>query len=79
MATIALPTIKEDLGFDDGSLQWVLTAYSLTVLRCCLFTVFSSFLRPAIHPSRRHVLFTLTDIDWFTIVWRLADGRRSSW
>ncbi|KAI3325277.1 MFS general substrate transporter [Xylariaceae sp. AK1471] len=30
MATIALPTIKEDLGFDDGSLQWVLTAYSLT-------------------------------------------------
>ncbi|KAI0425841.1 aminotriazole resistance protein [Xylaria sp. FL1042] len=30
MATIALPTIKEDLGFDEGSLQWVLTAYSLT-------------------------------------------------
>ncbi|KAI1422719.1 aminotriazole resistance protein [Xylaria sp. FL1777] len=30
MATIALPTIKDDLGFDEGSLQWVLTAYSLT-------------------------------------------------
>ncbi|TGJ85542.1 hypothetical protein E0Z10_g3219 [Xylaria hypoxylon] len=30
MATIALPTIKEELGFDEGSLQWVLTAYSLT-------------------------------------------------
>ncbi|KAI1348882.1 aminotriazole resistance protein [Xylaria sp. FL0043] len=30
MATIALPTIKADLGFDEGSLQWVLTAYSLT-------------------------------------------------
>ncbi|KAI0409178.1 aminotriazole resistance protein [Xylaria palmicola] len=30
MANIALPTIKADLGFDDGSLQWVLTAYALT-------------------------------------------------
>ncbi|KAI8623057.1 aminotriazole resistance protein [Xylariaceae sp. FL1651] len=30
MATIALPTIKEELGYDEGSLQWVLTAYSLT-------------------------------------------------
>ncbi|KAF2971663.1 hypothetical protein GQX73_g1883 [Xylaria multiplex] len=30
MATIALPTIKDELGFDEGSLQWVLTAYSLT-------------------------------------------------
>lgn len=31
MCTIALPTIKDDLGFDEGSLQWVLTAYALTV------------------------------------------------
>ncbi|KAI1261345.1 aminotriazole resistance protein [Xylariaceae sp. FL1019] len=30
MANIALPTIKNDLNFDDGSLQWVLTAYALT-------------------------------------------------
>ncbi|KAI0419622.1 aminotriazole resistance protein [Xylaria grammica] len=30
MATIALPTIKKELDFDEGSLQWVLTAYSLT-------------------------------------------------
>ncbi|KAI1111373.1 aminotriazole resistance protein [Nemania sp. NC0429] len=30
MANIALPTIREDLGFDEGSLQWVLTAYALT-------------------------------------------------
>lgn len=31
MATIALPTIKDELGYDDGSLQWILTAYALTV------------------------------------------------
>ena len=31
MCTIALPTIKEELGFDGGSLQWVMTAYALTV------------------------------------------------
>ncbi|KAI1372046.1 aminotriazole resistance protein [Hypoxylon crocopeplum] len=30
MANIALPTIKDSLGFTDGSLQWVLTAYALT-------------------------------------------------
>ncbi|KAJ2987017.1 hypothetical protein NUW58_g4740 [Xylaria curta] len=30
MANIALPTIKIDLGFDEGSLQWVLTSYALT-------------------------------------------------
>ncbi|TGJ79879.1 hypothetical protein E0Z10_g8897 [Xylaria hypoxylon] len=30
MANIALPTIKADLNFDDGSLQWILTAYALT-------------------------------------------------
>ncbi|KYK57277.1 aminotriazole resistance protein [Drechmeria coniospora] len=30
MANIALPTIQETLGYDDGSLQWVLTAYALT-------------------------------------------------
>lgn len=31
MTTIALPTIKQDLGFNQGSLQWVLTSYALTV------------------------------------------------
>jgi len=31
MANIALPTIQKALGYDEGSLQWVLTAYSLTV------------------------------------------------
>lgn len=31
MANIALPTIQKALGFDDGTLQWVLTAYALTV------------------------------------------------
>ena len=31
MATIALPTIQADLDFDEGSLQWILTAYALTV------------------------------------------------
>ena len=36
MANIALPSIKSDLGFDEGSLQWVLTAYSLTVCRLSL-------------------------------------------
>ncbi|KAH6654888.1 aminotriazole resistance protein [Truncatella angustata] len=30
MCTIALPTIKEELGYDEGSLQWVMTAYALT-------------------------------------------------
>ncbi|KAI0544202.1 aminotriazole resistance protein [Xylaria curta] len=30
MANIALPTIQRDLGYDDGTLQWVLTAYALT-------------------------------------------------
>ncbi|KAM4066490.1 major facilitator superfamily protein [Hirsutella rhossiliensis] len=30
MANIALPTIQTQLGYDDGSLQWVLTAYALT-------------------------------------------------
>ncbi|KAM5343579.1 hypothetical protein ACJ41O_012116 [Fusarium nematophilum] len=30
MANIALPTIQQSLGYDDGSLQWVLTAYALT-------------------------------------------------
>jgi hypothetical protein len=34
MCTIALPTIKEQLGFDEGSLQWVMTAYALTVSNC---------------------------------------------
>ncbi|KAI2626411.1 aminotriazole resistance protein [Xylaria nigripes] len=29
MANIALPTIQKSLGYDDGTLQWVLTAYSL--------------------------------------------------
>lgn len=31
MANIALPTIQKKLGYDDGALQWVLTAYALTV------------------------------------------------
>lgn len=31
MANIALPTIKTSLGLNEGSLQWVLTAYALTV------------------------------------------------
>lgn len=31
MANIALPTIQRALGYDEGSVQWVLTAYSLTV------------------------------------------------
>ncbi len=31
MANIALPTIQKDLGYDEGSLQWILTAYALTV------------------------------------------------
>lgn len=36
MANIALPSIEKDLDFDDGSLQWILTAYSLTVsVTCC--------------------------------------------
>ncbi|KAH9868109.1 hypothetical protein J1614_007181 [Plenodomus biglobosus] len=30
MCTIALPTIKHELSFDEGSLQWVMTAYALT-------------------------------------------------
>ncbi|KAH8200510.1 hypothetical protein TruAng_005340 [Truncatella angustata] len=30
MCTIALPTIKDELGYDEGSLQWVMTAYALT-------------------------------------------------
>ncbi|KAF3003886.1 hypothetical protein E8E14_008163 [Neopestalotiopsis sp. 37M] len=30
MCTIALPTIKDELDFDEGTLQWVMTAYSLT-------------------------------------------------
>ncbi|KAF4991223.1 hypothetical protein FDECE_14115 [Fusarium decemcellulare] len=30
MANIALPTIQDKLGYDDGALQWVLTAYALT-------------------------------------------------
>lgn len=30
MCTIALPTIQKDLGFTQETLQWVLTAYSLT-------------------------------------------------
>lgn len=32
MCTIALPTIKDELDFDEGTLQWVMTAYSLTVI-----------------------------------------------
>ena len=31
MANVALPTIQKELGYDEGSLQWILTAYSLTV------------------------------------------------
>ena len=31
MANIALPTIQKALGYDQGSVQWILTAYSLTV------------------------------------------------
>ncbi|PQE03675.1 Major facilitator superfamily domain general substrate transporter protein [Rutstroemia sp. NJR-2017a BBW] len=31
MCTIALPTIKQDLGFDDGELQWVMAAYASTI------------------------------------------------
>ncbi len=31
MANIALPTIQKAFGYDDGTLQWVLTAYSLAV------------------------------------------------
>lgn len=31
MANIALPRIRDALGYDEGSLQWVLTAYALTV------------------------------------------------
>ena len=31
MANIALPTIQKALGYDEGSVQWILTAYSLTV------------------------------------------------
>lgn len=31
MANIALPTIQKDLGYDEGSLQWILTAYALAV------------------------------------------------
>lgn len=31
MANIALPEIKKSLDFNDGSLQWVLTAYSIMV------------------------------------------------
>ncbi|KAH7015652.1 aminotriazole resistance protein [Ilyonectria destructans] len=30
MANIALPTIQQKLGYDDGSVQWILTSYSLT-------------------------------------------------
>ncbi|OJJ96301.1 hypothetical protein ASPACDRAFT_47071 [Aspergillus aculeatus ATCC 16872] len=30
MANIALPTIKQALGYNEGDLQWILTAYSLT-------------------------------------------------
>ncbi|KAM3457386.1 hypothetical protein MY3296_001128 [Beauveria thailandica] len=30
MANIALPTIQKELGYDEGSLQWILTAYALT-------------------------------------------------
>ncbi|KAI5195379.1 hypothetical protein AUEXF2481DRAFT_9438 [Aureobasidium subglaciale EXF-2481] len=30
MVNIALPSIREDLDFDEGSLQWILTADSLT-------------------------------------------------
>ncbi|RAL09633.1 MFS transporter [Aspergillus homomorphus CBS 101889] len=30
MANIALPTIQKDLGYNDGTRQWVLTAYQLT-------------------------------------------------
>lgn len=40
MANIALPTIQRALGYDEGSVQWVLTAYSLTVSsipKFCLF------------------------------------------
>ncbi len=37
MANIALPTIQKDLGYDEGSLQWILTAYALTVSRYMLF------------------------------------------
>ncbi|EWZ77403.1 hypothetical protein FOWG_18184, partial [Fusarium oxysporum f. sp. lycopersici MN25] len=29
MANITLPEIKKSLDFNDGSLQWVLTAYSI--------------------------------------------------
>nr|POE79796.1 hypothetical protein CFP56_07862 [Quercus suber] len=31
MANIALPTLQKSLGFNSGTLQWVLTAYSLSV------------------------------------------------
>jgi hypothetical protein len=31
MANITLPDIKKSLDFNDGSLQWVLTAYSIMV------------------------------------------------
>lgn len=30
MCTIALPTIKQEFDFDEGTLQWVMTAYALT-------------------------------------------------
>lgn len=43
MCTIALPTIKKELDFDEGNLQWVMTAYSLTVL---LFLLPTLILRP---------------------------------
>jgi MFS family permease len=29
--TIALPTIQKDLNVDVGSLQWIISAYALTV------------------------------------------------
>src|SRR5262245_8458425 len=30
IVTVALPSIQQDLGFSEGSLQWVVSAYALT-------------------------------------------------
>lgn len=61
MANIALPTIQKALGYDEGSVQWILTAYSLTV---------SSILN-SIDPENIVDLCEMI-VWWFSYGWRPA-------
>nr|POF14111.1 puromycin resistance protein pur8 [Quercus suber] len=71
MANIALPTIQDALGYDDGSLQWVLTAYSL---------MYGGFLMTGgrfgdIFGHRNVLLFGLSLFNVATLICALVDDK----